>query len=176
MLMEKTIHANSIFNGRLLGLDVVEVEMESGQVATREIVRHPGAVAVVAELPERQFIFVRQYRKPVEQDVLEIVAGCLHAGETPEACAIREVCEETGYGVRKLEKLGVLFTTPGYSDEKLHIFHAILDIEKKYQKLDSDEKVEVMCFSKSEVESMIEAGIIHDAKTLAGWLLFSLKN
>lgn len=174
--MEKTIRTNSVFKGKLLGLDVVEVEMESGQIATREIVRHQGAVAVVAELPERQFVFVRQYRKPVEQDVLEIVAGCLHAGETPEACAIREVREETGYAVKKLEKLGVLFTTPGYSDEKLYVFYAMLDIEKKCQKLDSDEKVEVMCFSESEVESMIEAGVINDAKTVAGWLLFSLKN
>jgi len=173
--MEKTICTQNVFRGRLLGVDVLEVEVAPGQIATREIVRHPGAVAVVAELPGGQFLFVRQYRKPVEQEVLEIVAGCLHKGETPEACAVREIREETGYEVRELTKLGVLFTTPGYSDEKLHIFHAVLHVERKSQRLDSDEKIEVMCFSESEVESMIGEGIIRDAKTLAGWLLFSCR-
>ena len=89
--MERTISARRAFEGRLLTVDVLEVEMGSGARAGREIVRHPGAAVVVAEVPDGGLLLVRQYRKAVEMDLLEFCAGTLESGEKPELCAAREV-------------------------------------------------------------------------------------
>jgi ADP-ribose pyrophosphatase len=169
---EKTIDSRMIFSGKLLKLEVQDVELESGRKTIREIVRHPGACAVLAELPDGRFVLVRQFRKPVEKDVLEIVAGVLEPGEDPDQCAAREVREETGYKPSQLSKLGTVFPAPGYTDEMLHLYHAGLLSERADDVPDEDEKIEAVCISREDLEEMISNGTIEDAKTLAAWVLY----
>jgi ADP-ribose pyrophosphatase len=168
---EKTIRAERAFEGRLVKVDVLDVELASGQRARREIVRHPGAVVVLAELPDGRFVFVRQFRKALEQELLEAVAGTLEPGEHPDACAARELEEETGYGVERLSRLGAIYPAPGYSEEVLHAYHARLRAAPGSSRPDADEKLAVVHLSAGEVEAMIQAGGMADSKTLAVWLL-----
>ena len=170
-MYEKTIHTNRIFDGRILKLDVVDVEMEHGKHAKREVVRHIGAVAVLGILPDGRFALVRQFRKPVEQEILEVVAGCLQPGEDPAECAARETKEETGHDVTTLESLGAIYPTPGYSDEIIHVFRAELALEATAQTPDDDEKLDVVYLRRNEIEHMIREHKIRDAKTLSTWLL-----
>lgn len=172
---EKTLATRTIYDGRILRLDVVDVEIESGVRSTREIIRHPGAVVVIGELPDGRFVMVRQYRKPVEKEIIEAVAGVLEKGESPSVCAAREVEEETGYHVDELNELGQVFTSPGFTDETLFLFHARLSSEKREVQLDDDERVEVIYFTKSEIEELMVSGEIADAKTLAAWWLYTKK-
>lgn len=171
-MKEKTLTTKTVFDGRLLKLDVLEVELESGVRTGREIVRHPGAIAVLPRLPDGRFVFVRQFRKPVEKEVLEIVAGTLDRDEQPDDCAGRELKEETGYSVEKLVKLGVVYPSPGYTDEKIHIYYASLLPGRKERRLDDDEELDVVCLEPERIEKMISSGELDDCKTLAAWLLF----
>lgn len=168
---ERTVRSRRAYEGRLIHLDVAEVETDTGMQATREIVRHPGAVAVLARLPDGRFVFVRQFRKAVEQVVVEVIAGCLKSGEEPGDCARREAKEETGYEVKSLRALGHLFPTPGYCDERIHAFFAELAPAPAAQAADEDEALDVVYLSRQELEEMMRRGEIRDAKTLAVWLL-----
>jgi len=171
-MAETTRRRQRVFSGRLLGLEVLDVQLEDGTLAVREIVRHPGASVVLGRLPDQSFVFVRQYRKPLEQEVLEAVAGGLEAGETPEACARREMLEETGHAVASLRKLGVIFPAPGYTDERLHVYYADLEAGQKAAAADDDERLDVVYIGADGVEDRIRSGEIGDAKTLAAWLLY----
>jgi hypothetical protein len=124
--MERTVRTRRVFRGRLLGLDVVEVDLGGGRRSTREIVRHPGAVVVLPRLSDGRFVFVRQYRKAVKRTMLEAPAGTRERGETARACALREVREETGFAARRLTKMGLVIPAPGYTDEILHAYCADL--------------------------------------------------
>ncbi len=172
---ERTLNSKRVFDGRLLKLDVETVEIEGGRISEREIVRHPGAVTVLVRMPDARFVFIRQYRKPIEQQLLEVVAGCLEDCEAPEACARREVREETGYDVTSIQSLGLTYPGPGYSDETLHMFFAEVGNEQASQALDEDEIIEVVYLSESAIEAMITNNEIMDAKTLAVWTLFKQK-
>jgi ADP-ribose pyrophosphatase len=174
-LFEKTVGSRPAFNGRLLKVDVVDVELPSGIRSTREIVRHPGAAAILAETQDGRFVLVRQYRKPVEKILIEAVAGTLHPGEDPDACAEREVLEETGYRVRRLTKLGAVYAAPGYADEMLHLYHAELHPSRGEARPDADEHVAPLLLSREQIEDGIRNGEIEDAKTLAVWLLWTSK-
>jgi ADP-ribose pyrophosphatase len=169
---EKTIHAETAFEGKLVRLDVLDVELECGKRAVREIVKHPGATAILAQLPDERFVLVKQYRKAVESELLEVVAGILDPGEDPETCARRELKEETGYDAASLQSLGVIYPAPGYSEEVLHMFFAELAPERGPMRPDDDERLEVVWMSAETLESMIAAGEIRDGKTLAAWALY----
>lgn len=171
-MKEKTISSKTVFKGRLLEIEVQEVETDSGTRCVREIVRHQGAVAVLAELPDGQFVFVRQFRKAVEQEMLEIVAGKLEKGEKPEDCAKREIKEETGFDCAGMEKMGEIYPTPGYSSEKTHLFFARLKPNRGRQRPDDDEKLTVVCLTADEIEKMILRGEMNDSKTLAAWAIY----
>jgi len=170
---EKTISINPVFTGRLFSVEVLQVELEPGRRASREIIRHPGAVAAVARIPDGRFVFVRQFRKPVERDVLEIIAGRKEPGERPEDCAAREIKEETGHDVVSLHPLGPLYPSAGYDDELIHLFYAELSESAAAQNGDPDERITVEYLTLEEFESMITGGLIDDAKTLSAWLLFT---
>lgn len=169
--MEKTLAARTVFDGKLLRLEVLDVEVDPGLHSVREVVRHPGAVVVLPQLPDGRFVFVRQFRKPIEDYLFEAVAGTLDPGEEPVACAGRELEEETGYAAEELHSLGYMFPAAGYTDECLHAFFAQLSGERVDRQPDDDERIEVVTASASEVESLIASGEIADAKTLAIWTL-----
>jgi ADP-ribose pyrophosphatase len=123
-LEEKTIKTEKIFEGRIITVQVDEVELPNGKTSTRELVKHPGAVAVIAVTDEEKIVMVEQYRKPLEKEIVEIPAGKLEKGEDPAECAKRELEEETGYGCTNLELLTSFYTSPGFADELVHVYLA----------------------------------------------------
>ncbi len=171
---EKTISMERVYEGRIVSLELHEVEMRDGTRTSREIVRHGPAVAVVAQLPkpDDRFVFVRQFRKPLDRPVLEIVAGNVEDSEDLEEAACREVLEETGYEVTKIERLGALYPSPGYVDERIEIYYARLWHEPRSRNLDHDEDIEVHFHSRDVVRMLIHTGQIQDGKTMAAWLLY----
>lgn len=173
--MEKTVDSRVAFAGRALKLEVLTIDIGNGGVSQREIIRHPGAVVVLAERPDGRFVFVRQYRKAIEANLLEAVAGTLEAGEEPAACAVRELREESGYEAGVLTPLGVIVPAPGYSSERLHIFHAYTGLTAGAMEPDEDERITVALLTRDEVDRAIDQGELYDAKTLAAWLLYMRK-
>jgi ADP-ribose pyrophosphatase len=168
---ERTIKSPRAFDGRLLKLDVLEVELDNGRRARREVVRHPGAVAIWARLPDARLVFVRQFRKAIEEDLLEIVAGTREAGEAADVCAIREIREETGFDAKSLVPLGFIHTAPGFCGERLELFFAELAETGRRAQPDPDEAPDVVLLDRDEWKTRLARGDIHDAKTLAAWAI-----
>ena len=166
---EKTVSTKTLYSGRIVQLDLVEVELENGRRSTREVIRHGEAAVILARLPDGRFVFVRQFRKPMEDVVLEAIAGGMEPGETPEQCARREVTEETGYTVASIVPLGPLVCSPGYCTEVIHAFLATLAPNPGSQRLDSDENIDAVLLTRAEVEDAIADGSLWDGKTLAAW-------
>jgi ADP-ribose pyrophosphatase len=163
---EKTIQSTPIFKGRVISLKVDEVSLPNGGTSTREIVNHPGAVAVIALTDDNKLILVEQYRKALERSILEIPAGKLEKGEAPLETAKRELEEETGYAAGEITYLQSFATSPGFADEIIHIYVAknLAVVEEKKQ-LDEDEFVELMEVTIGEAEQLMAEGKIFDAKT-----------
>ena len=169
---EKTVSKKTVYAGRILTLESQEIEMENGKKGLREIIRHRGAVAVLARLPDGRFALVRQFRKPVEQEMLEVVAGNREPNEDSELCARRELREETGFKAKAVRRLGYIHPSPGYVDEKIEIFFADVDAKSGQTDPDEDEHVEVVLLTRDEIVGKISRDEIHDSKTLAAWLLY----
>ena len=125
--------------------------------------------------PDGRYLFVRQFRKAIESALLEIVAGTLDLGETPAACALREIKEETGYAVHKLIPLGFIYPAPGFCGERLELFFAELSGQPAAPCLDQDELLRSELLSRQEFEALLAADEIHDAKTLVAWSLVQSK-
>jgi ADP-ribose pyrophosphatase len=168
---ERLTGVRTVFTGRRIRVEVQSVEMENGHRAEREVVHHPGAAAILAELPDGRFVLVEQFRRAVGDRLIEVVAGCLEPGEEPSVCARREVEEETGYKVAELIPLGKVFASPGFVSEALHLFYALLDPAGGAQALDTDERVQIRIYGADEIEALIASGGIQDSKTLCCWLL-----
>jgi ADP-ribose pyrophosphatase len=128
-------------------------------------VEHPGAVAILAQVEPDSIWCVEQFRAPIGKTLLEIPAGKLEVGETPEACAHRELGEETGFMAKQLVHLFEFYTSPGFSNEKIHLFYAT-DLIPGTMHLDEDEFVFGRAYPRDEIKQLLEAGQIHDAKTL----------
>ena len=171
-MYEKTLNTKSIYKGRILDLDVLEIEMENGTRSIREIIRHKSAVAVLAMLPDERLVLVRQFRKAVETDVLELIAGIKEDGEDPEEAARREVLEETGYTPAALIHLGQIYPSPGYTEEYIDLFFAHLNADQAAQSQDDDERVDVVCLTEKELYLQMQSGELRDAKLLAAWALY----
>jgi ADP-ribose pyrophosphatase len=171
--MEKTLDRKVVYSGRAVKLELLDIDLGNGKTSQREIIRHPGAVVVLAERPDGKFIFVRQYRKAIEQALLETVAGTLEPGELPEDCARRELQEESGYTATSMQPLGKIVPAPGYSAEKLYLFYAETPITPGEQNPDEDERIDVLLLDKEEIEAAIDAGRLIDAKTLSIWFLYT---
>lgn len=174
-MSEQVTAQTRVFSGRRVTLELVEVQLDDGTPARREIVRVPAAVGVLPALPDGRIVLIRQYRSPIQSHILEIVAGCLEPGEDPAACAVREVREEIGYTVRALRPLGSIHPSPGFCDETIHLFHAQLAPGTPQPQPDPDERIAVFCLSVAEFDALVAAGDITDAKTLAAWLLFKTR-
>lgn len=167
---EKTLESKLIFEGRVLGLKVDLIELPDGQQSAREVVVHPGAVAVVAVTEADEVLLIKQFRYPVGKVIWEIPAGKLEKGEDPLECAQRELAEETGHGAVQWTHLTTFFTTPGFSNEIMHVYLATgLFIDERTA--DDDEFIELHRIPLNEAVRMIAGGEIEDLKTIAGILL-----
>lgn len=161
---EVTLSTQPIFEGKIISLQVDTVKLPDGSEATREIVRHPGAVAVLA-IHEGKMIVVEQYRKPLDKSEMEIPAGKLDPGESPETAALRELKEETGYTTDSLIPLGSYYTSPGFADEIIYVY-AAEELQKGEMQLDEDEFLQVHELTLEEAYEAMRQGRIHDAKTM----------
>ncbi|RAV00939.1 NUDIX domain-containing protein [Paenibacillus sp. YN15] len=172
---EVTLSTEPIFNGRIISLQVDTVRLPNGETATREIVKHPGAVAVIA-LVEDKMLVVEQYRKPFEKNLVEIPAGKLDHGEEPLAAAIRELEEETGYAAGEIRLIHSFYTSPGFANEIIHLFVAE-KLTRGEAHLDEDEFLDCNAITLEEAERYIAEGRIGDAKTIMAvyaWKLYRL--
>ena len=167
---EKTVNEERKYTGNIINVDKVTVVLPDGRESTRDVVRHPGASVILPITDDGKIIMVEQYRKPCEMISLELPAGKLDAGEPPEECAKRELKEETGYIAGKLAKVLTIHSTPGFSDEVLHMFVAT-DLVEKNAHPDEDEFISCRKYDISELISMVEKGEITDAKTIIGIFL-----
>ncbi|MBM7661121.1 ADP-ribose pyrophosphatase [Bacillus mesophilus] len=163
---EKTLTSKTLFEGRVIDLVFEEVLLPNGKTSTREIIKHPGAVAVIPITSDGKIVMVRQFRKALERELVEIPAGKLEKGEKPELTARRELEEETGYECETLDHLISFYTSPGFADEIVHVYIAE-GLSKKVNKLelDEDEFVEVIELSLEEAKQYIQEQKIYDAKT-----------
>ena len=146
------------------------VELPNGRRVDYDLVRHPGAAAVVPFLDEDRIMLIRQYRFATGGDIFEIPAGKLDPGESPEQCAKRELLEETGYRAGRLEKLGAIWTSPGLTDEIIHLY-AAFDLSLEAQQLEPDEIIELVPMDFSAAVDLVRESAIIDAKTATALLL-----
>ncbi|NWF68244.1 MAG: NUDIX hydrolase [Chloroflexi bacterium] len=161
---ETILHTEKIYQGRVISLAVHQVELENGVQARREIVRHPGAVAIVALNERREVLLVTQFRLAAGKTLREIPAGTLEAGEDPLECAARELQEETGYKPGKLEALGGIFVAPGYTTEYIHLFLAT-ELSPSKLAADADEALHAEFVPLAEALRLAESGALVDAKS-----------
>ncbi len=168
------ISTRRAYTGRVISLDVDRVRFPDGSEGELEMVRHPGASAIVPFLSDPtgsdpQLLLIRQYRYAAEGYLYEIPAGRLDPGELPLDCARRELREETGCSAERIEPMMTMYTTPGFTDEKIHLFLAS-ELTRGESALEADEFVELVTVTLSRALEMIEQGEIRDAKTALGLL------
>jgi ADP-ribose pyrophosphatase len=170
----KVLKTDIVHKGRVFDLKIDEIVYDSGNIGYRETAVHPGGAVVLPVKDNGDIIFVNQFRFPHDQFVLELPAGKLDFNEDPFVCAKRELTEETGYNSENITKLGAIFTTPGFSDEILHIYLAKNLIEGKHNREEGEFGMEVISLSLKEAEEKIKTGEIVDAKTICGILYYKL--
>lgn len=168
-LFERTISEEYKFKGRVINLKVQQVELPNGEIAVREVVEHPGAVAIVAYLDSNTILMVEQFRKAIDRVILEIPAGKIEKGEDVKLCGIRELEEETGYKAKNLEYLGEIVTAPGFTDEYIYLYKAT-ELSKGEVNRDDDEFINVKSYNIDSIKDMIKNGEIIDGKTIAALL------
>ena len=157
----------NIFKGRIVDLNLETVTLPNGATVELEVIHHPGAAAAVPMKDDRTVILIRQYRHAVGGYIYEIPAGKLHPGEDPRECANRELEEEIGWKAGVLEHVTSAYTTPGFTDEVIHIYKAT-QLQKGKQDLGHDEVLEIAEFPLERTIAMIREGVIQDAKTIVG--------
>ncbi|MFA6216844.1 MAG: NUDIX hydrolase [Candidatus Omnitrophota bacterium] len=162
------------FQGRLISLTTKKTLLPNGRVVYLDTIRHPGAALVIPLVSENKVVLLKQFRAVINTYLYELPAGTLNKGESPLACAKREIIEETGYAAARLTRVGVIYPVPGYSTEKITIFKA-QELKKQKQCCEGDEIIEASVVTKQAVRQLFRAGKITDAKTisafaLCGWL------
>ena len=170
-LRESTLESRQVYQGHFLDVRQDRVRLPDASVATREYVRHPGAVMVVPLLDDGRLVMERQWRHPLARTMLEFPAGKLDAGESPLACGIRELAEETGYHAREWARAGVIHNAIAYSNEAIEIWFARA-LAAGPARLDAGEFLEVVQVSEADLAAAARCGDVTDAKTLIGlaWL------
>ncbi len=166
---EKCIHSEYVYRGKILSVRVEEVEVQNGHTAKREIVEHCGGVCVVAVDDAGKAYLVRQYRRPLDDFLLELPAGKLEAEEDSLEGAKRELREETGFTAEKFVFLGADYVSPGYCCEKIYVYLA-LGLTAGEMQPDGDEFVEVYSYPLDTLVDMVMDGTLYDAKTVIGIL------
>lgn len=167
---EKLIKSERIFEGKIINLRVDTVEVvQNGNITTRELVEHPGGVGIVAVTKENKVCMVKQYRRPFDEMIMEIPAGKLEWGEDHYHCGVRELREETGYSAEQFIYLGEFYATPGFCNEKIHIYLAT-GLHAGENDLDENEFIELYEYSFDDLIDMIMENKIKDGKTVIGVL------
>lgn len=166
-LREKTLKSQEIFRGRIVNLRVDTVLLPDQRQSTREVIEHVPAVAIVALDDKGNIIMVRQFRKPVEEVLLEIPAGLMDSGEEPLISAKRELREETGLTASHWEKILSYYSTPGFTNECLHLYLAT-GLSQGEVEPDEDEFVEIVSMPLEKAYDMIFKGQVKDGKSIIG--------
>lgn len=165
MFEEITMKSEKIYEGKIINLRIDTIEMPEKRYSKREIVEHPGSVGIIAITEDDSLILVRQYRKAVEDFLLEIPAGKLEVNEEPRETGVRELQEETGYVAGEIKYLMDFYPSPGFTDEKISIFLAE-DLVKVGENPDEGEFIEIEKVHIDDLESMIKKGEVLDGKTI----------
>lgn len=176
--VEETIQSRTVFEGRLLRVAVEQVRLPDGTTAEREVVRHPGAAGVLPlftvepgeDAPAASVLLIRQYRHAAARPLWEIPAGTLEPGEDARACAVRELEEEAGLRAGELRPLGTVHTSPGFTDERIHLFLAV-DPGPGEKRPEPEETIRSEVMPLSRALAMVEEGSVEDAKTVTALLL-----
>ena len=170
--LDEMLSSQRGFDGAWVHVRIDEVRLPTGRVTTREVVEHPGAVAIVGVTGDDNVLLLRQSHHTIGRTLLGLPAGTLEQGETPEACAQRELTEETGYRAGRLTQLASYYTSPGYTNERLTIFHAA-NCEPAGGEIDPDELIRLAPIPLADVPRLLTPGPdqIEDAKTLIGLLI-----
>ena len=164
---EKTIRTKEIFDGKIIKVSVEDVLLPNGETSMRELVKHQGAVAVIAVTEDNRILMVEQYRKPLEKTLVEVPAGKLEPGEAPEVTAVRELEEETGFTTEQLDYVTSFYTTPGFCDERIYLYYTDQLIPVTEEKaLDDDEFLDCQSYTMAELDQLVKDERIHDLKTM----------
>ncbi|WZL74914.1 NUDIX hydrolase [Clostridiaceae bacterium 35-E11] len=167
IIYEKTLKSQKIYEGKMIDLRVDTVKLPGEKHATREIVEHPGAVAIVPITEEGKIIMIKQFRKPVDEALLEVPAGKLDENEDPSVCAARELKEETGYEAENIKFLFKFYTSPGFSNEIMYLYVAT-QLTPGEAMPDEDEYIDMESYPLEKLLDMIHNGEIKDSKTIIG--------
>lgn len=164
-MAEKRIASETVFDGRLVRVRVDRVELPSGRIGTREVVEHPGAVAILPVMADGRLVLVRQFRYAVGRELLEVPAGTREPGEDPRETAIRELREEVGLEAESVEPLVRFLISPGWCNEELIAYRAtgLRDVGAEPE---LDEEIEIVRVTPDAVPGLIASGEIGDAKTI----------
>ena len=167
----ETLSSRRGFDGKWVHVRVDEVRLPTGRITARETVEHPGSVAIVGVTSDGNVLLLRQSHHAIGRTLLGLPAGTLEPGEMPEACARRELVEETGYRAGRLRQLAAYYTSPGYTNERMTIFHAA-DCEPAGGEIDPDEMIRLTPLPLADIPRLLAPGPeqIQDAKTLIGLL------
>ncbi|MBB6448964.1 ADP-ribose pyrophosphatase [Geomicrobium halophilum] len=161
---EPTLSKQTIYDGKIFNVELHEVELPDGNASKREVVKHPGAVAVVGMTDDGKIPLVRQFRKATEEFLLEIPAGKREAGEEAISTAVRELKEETGYTAGHLEEIAQLYTSPGFANELISIYIAS-DLQVGVPQTEADEFLTVEEWTLEEIRAGLNKQSFRDAKT-----------
>jgi len=170
-LAEETLSSKVLFDGRAIKVRVDTVRRPDGRRTTREIVEHAAVIAVIPVDNDGNVLLVRQFRKPVEKELLEIPAGGIDPGEDAEAAVIRELQEEIGFRPGRLERLGGFYSAPGYATEYIHLYLAA-DLVPGRLHAEDTEEIKLVRVPLAQVPELISSGKIEDAKSIAGLLYY----
>ena len=167
----RIVKSEVIFKGKVFNTIVNQIEYDSGNKAVREVAEHPGGAVVVPVTDTGKIVMVTQHRFPMNEVLLELPAGKLNKDEDPFICAVRELEEETGYKSNNVKELGSIYTTPGYSTEKLWIYLAKDLKPGNHNREEGEFGMQVLELSFDEIENKIHSGDIVDSKTICGIFL-----
>lgn len=169
-MVYETINTETVYLGKAFDVRRDQVLLPDGKKTSFDVVVHPGAVTLIPVDSDGRILFVRQFRYAVGEELLELPAGTLDEGEEPQACAHREIREETGMSAGRLKKIGEFFLVPGYSTEFMHIYIAE-DLKPDPLPGDEDEFITVEAVEQEKIPELISRGILRDAKSLSAIFL-----
>lgn len=160
-----------VFKGRVFEVKVDEIIYDSGNGGIRETAIHHGGAVMLPVTSEGKLILIKQFRYPLQKEIIEFPAGKLNKDEDPYGCAVRELTEETGYKAGFVKKLGAICTTPGFCTEILHIYIAKDLTPGNHNREEGEYGMEVFELTKEEIQNKISSGEICDAKTICGFYM-----